>query len=191
MPLPLTISCSSKSRLVFNVPGFPFLVVPNIFQKSSKTVVCVCVCLWMGLFWREAVWTGNRVRIYDCVSELSVMHDAITATEITVSWYPYPAASPDHVVTSYDVQKAIDDRKWRSVGSVAATTPTDRSGRYSYRVEHLVPGTRYRFRVIMNWTSDNKQMPPVAGPPSAWWRTHCGQFHLCYTATTIFIFFYI
>ena len=50
MPLPLTISCSSKSRLVL-----PFLVLPfwylltrvvwGRFQQSSKTVVCVCVCV--------------------------------------------------------------------------------------------------------------------------------------------------
>jgi len=50
MPLPLTISCSSESRLVL-----PFLVLPfwylltrvllDRFQQSSKTVVCVCVCV--------------------------------------------------------------------------------------------------------------------------------------------------
>ena len=43
MPLPLTISCSSKSRLVL-----PFLcrltrVVPDKIQESHKMVVCVCV----------------------------------------------------------------------------------------------------------------------------------------------------
>ena len=48
MPLPLTISCSSKSRLVLTCLVLPFWnlltwVVPDIFQKSSKTVVCVCV----------------------------------------------------------------------------------------------------------------------------------------------------
>jgi len=48
MPLPLTISCSSKSRLVltFLVLQFWYLLtraVPDIFQKSSKPVVCVCV----------------------------------------------------------------------------------------------------------------------------------------------------
>ena len=47
-PLPLTISCSSKSRLVLSFRVLPFWylltrVVPDIFQKSSKTVVCVCV----------------------------------------------------------------------------------------------------------------------------------------------------
>jgi len=46
MPLPLTISCSSKSRLVLTFLVLPFWylltqVVPDIFQKSSKTVVCV------------------------------------------------------------------------------------------------------------------------------------------------------
>jgi len=48
MPLPLTISCSSKSRLVLTFLVLPFWylltrVVPDIFQKSSKTAVCVCV----------------------------------------------------------------------------------------------------------------------------------------------------
>jgi len=52
MPLPLTISCSSKSRLalIFLVLPFWYLltrVVPDIFQKSSKTVVCVCVCTYL------------------------------------------------------------------------------------------------------------------------------------------------
>jgi len=46
MPLPLTISCSSKSRLVLTFLVLPFWylltrVVPDLFQKSSKTVVCV------------------------------------------------------------------------------------------------------------------------------------------------------
>ena len=48
MPLPLTISCSSKSRLVLPFLVLPFWylltrVVPDKFQKSSKTIVCVCV----------------------------------------------------------------------------------------------------------------------------------------------------
>ena len=50
MPLPLTISCSSKSRLVLTFLVLPFWylltwVVPDKFQKSSKTVVCQCVCV--------------------------------------------------------------------------------------------------------------------------------------------------
>ena len=49
MPLPLTISCSSKSRLVLPCWFLPFWylltrVVPDKFQKRSKMVVCVCVC---------------------------------------------------------------------------------------------------------------------------------------------------
>jgi len=48
MPLPLTNSCSSKSRLVLPFLVLPFWylvtwVVPDKFQKSSKTVVCVCL----------------------------------------------------------------------------------------------------------------------------------------------------
>jgi len=50
MPLPLTISCFSKSRLVLLFLVLPFWylltrVVPDRFQQSSKTVVCVCVCV--------------------------------------------------------------------------------------------------------------------------------------------------
>jgi len=49
MPLPLTISWSSKSRLVLTFLVLPFWylltrVVLDIFQKSSKTVVCVLKC---------------------------------------------------------------------------------------------------------------------------------------------------
>jgi len=47
--LHFTISCSSKSRLVLPLLVLPFWylltrVVPDKFQSSSKTVVCVCVC---------------------------------------------------------------------------------------------------------------------------------------------------
>jgi len=50
MLLPLTISCSSKSKLALTFLVLPFWylltrVIPDIFQKSSKTVVCVCVCV--------------------------------------------------------------------------------------------------------------------------------------------------
>ena len=44
MPLLLTISCSSKSRLVLPFWYLLTRVVPDIVQKSSKMVVCVCVC---------------------------------------------------------------------------------------------------------------------------------------------------
>jgi len=54
MPLPLTISCSSKSRLVLPSWFLPFWylftrVVPDKFQKSSKTTVCVCVLKLLGV----------------------------------------------------------------------------------------------------------------------------------------------
>ena len=54
MPLPLTISCSSKSRLVLTFLVLPFWylltrVGPDIFQKSSKMVVCVCSRVRFGV----------------------------------------------------------------------------------------------------------------------------------------------
>jgi len=65
MPLPLTISCSSKSRLVLTFLVLPFWyllteVVPDIFQKSSKTVVCVCVCV-------VSFSQTNKVRLTLCI----------------------------------------------------------------------------------------------------------------------------
>ena len=54
MPLPLTISCSSKSRLVhlhhFTSLGWLTWVPPNKIQEGRKTVMCMCVCvLFIGL----------------------------------------------------------------------------------------------------------------------------------------------
>jgi len=45
MPLPLTISCFSKSRLV--LPSWYQLtrVVLDKIQEGCKTVVCVCACI--------------------------------------------------------------------------------------------------------------------------------------------------
>jgi len=45
VPPPLTISCSSKSRLVLPFWYLLTRVVPDRFQQSSKMVVCVCVCV--------------------------------------------------------------------------------------------------------------------------------------------------
>jgi len=60
MPLSLTISCSSKSRLVLPSWFLPFWylltwVVPDKFQKSSKMIVCVCV---PSVLWH--CWLGGR-----------------------------------------------------------------------------------------------------------------------------------
>jgi len=53
MPLPLTISCSSKSRLVLPFWCQPTRVVPDKIQEGCKTVVCVCVCCMCVLNWKN------------------------------------------------------------------------------------------------------------------------------------------
>jgi len=63
IPLPLTISCSSKYRLVLTFLVLPFWyllarVVPDIFQKSSKMIVCVCACVQVH---RGAVYKSTSV----------------------------------------------------------------------------------------------------------------------------------
>jgi len=70
VPLPLTISCSSKSRLVIPSSFLPFWylltrVVPDKFQKSSKTTVCVCVCVldFDHRVCKPHVWCLSQARI--------------------------------------------------------------------------------------------------------------------------------
>ena len=65
----LTISCSSKSRLVLNFLVLPFWylltrVDPDIFHTSSKTVVCVCVL--HTLVWDESGGPGKILWRWDC-----------------------------------------------------------------------------------------------------------------------------
>ena len=56
MPLPLTVSCSSKSRLVLPSWFLPFCypltrVVPDKIQKIRKTIVHVCLCVLCHIFY--------------------------------------------------------------------------------------------------------------------------------------------
>jgi len=45
MPLPFTISCSSKSRLVLPFWCWLSWVIPDKIQQGHKMVVCVHVCV--------------------------------------------------------------------------------------------------------------------------------------------------
>jgi len=45
MPLPLTISCFSKSRFVLSFWCWLTQAVPDKIQEGRKMVVCVCVCM--------------------------------------------------------------------------------------------------------------------------------------------------
>jgi len=66
MPLLLTISCSSKSRLVVPFWYLVTQVVPDKIQKSSKTIVCVCaLCITYNderlllcgcIKWQQTCW---------------------------------------------------------------------------------------------------------------------------------------
>ena len=54
MSSPLTIFCSSKSRLVLPFLILPFYcwltwVVPDEIQEGHKTVVCVCACVCVNM----------------------------------------------------------------------------------------------------------------------------------------------
>ena len=83
MPLPLTISCSSKSRLALTFLVLPFWylltwVVPDIFQKSSKTVVFVSANLCNLQTW----WVKHYVQTFR-VSRIRVsIHSRISSIHI-------------------------------------------------------------------------------------------------------------
>ena len=62
-----SVSCSSKSRLVLTFLVLPFWylltrVDPDIFQTSSKMVVCVCVCVCLSVFFAACVCTAHITR---------------------------------------------------------------------------------------------------------------------------------
>jgi len=57
MPLPLTISCSSKFRLVG----------PDKIQEGLKTCVCVCVCVYVCV----CVCVCVRACMHACVQNLT------------------------------------------------------------------------------------------------------------------------
>jgi len=79
MPLQLTISCSSKSRLVLTFLVLPFWylltqVVPDIFRKRSKTFVCVCVCIFVPTAWLLSLWQHNVITSLHVTALETVLH---------------------------------------------------------------------------------------------------------------------
>ena len=96
MPLPLTISCSSKSRLVLSFLVLPFWylltrVDLDIFQTSSKTVVC-CVCVYYRLDEDGKVLTPEeilyRVCIF-CIFCFHMLHKSCSVPDHTTVWWMF------------------------------------------------------------------------------------------------------
>ena len=93
MPLPLTISCSSKSRLALTFLVLPFWylltrVVPDIFQKSSKAVVCVCahikVFMCTALYYEQIA--SNALRYLVCAQDITYNYHTHTHNRFTALW---------------------------------------------------------------------------------------------------------
>jgi len=61
MPLPLTISCSSKSRLVLPFWYWLIRVVPDQIQKICKMIVCACMhaCTSCTSYWIHTTCTNK------------------------------------------------------------------------------------------------------------------------------------
>jgi len=83
MPLPLTVSCSSKSRLVLTFLVLPFWclltqVVPDRFQQSSKTVVCVCVCVYSSMIYANIICLCGVDVAYEQLNDWTRLQWALT-----------------------------------------------------------------------------------------------------------------
>jgi len=74
MPLPLTISCSSKSRLVLPFWCRLTRVVPDKIQEGRKMVVCVCVYRW-------TMKQNSFTHLITHLAELSKQINQCTATK--------------------------------------------------------------------------------------------------------------
>jgi len=60
MPVPLTVSCSSQSRLVLPFWCRLTWVVPDTIQEGRKMVVCVCDCTVVGQAVKSSRLVGGR-----------------------------------------------------------------------------------------------------------------------------------
>jgi len=86
MPLPLTISCSSKFRLVLTFLVLPFWylltrVVLDIFHKSSKMAVCcVCVCVFYYL-------RGKKIIIFKSSADIAKTEVVNFWEVVLVTWH--------------------------------------------------------------------------------------------------------
>jgi len=99
VPLTLTISCSNKSRSVLTFLVLPFWylltwVVPDILQKSSETVVCVCVYYTTTVLWLSGFcpvqprWAGTRRNIHPLTPILIINHPLSASSIYYDPWHP-------------------------------------------------------------------------------------------------------
>ena len=79
MPLPLTVSCSSKIQI-----GFTFLVPAYLGSPGKRAVkrVCVCVCV------RACVRARARVCVTDVQTQTFYPHDAMLAQVLAIPYFP-------------------------------------------------------------------------------------------------------
>jgi len=111
MPLPLTISCSSKSRLVLPFWYLLTRVVPDRFQHSSKTVVC-CVCV---------VHRSIEQRAYDRTFACAICLSADVSSGDTSEWMWMPFG----VVSGVGLIRGVLDfggDRWKGRGSLSVNT---------------------------------------------------------------------
>ena len=66
MPLPLTVSCSSKIQI-----GFIFLVPAHLGSPGKRAVKRVCVCVWSDTHLTTQCSARYDIKCLECVSKLT------------------------------------------------------------------------------------------------------------------------
>ena len=75
MPLPLTVFCFSKIQI-----GFAFLVPAHPGSPGKRAVKRVCVCVFLGQFWRQVKVYGHVMKnssYWLCMHLTNFLHNAL------------------------------------------------------------------------------------------------------------------
>ena len=67
MPLPLTVSCSSKIQI-----GFTFLVLAHLGSPGKRAVKRVCVCVCVRACVRSCVYGGEFCSVCQFIMSLTI-----------------------------------------------------------------------------------------------------------------------
>ena len=139
MPLSLTISCSSKSRLVLPFWYLLTRVVPDKFQNSSKTIVCVCSALKLRMNVRPSwCWWLNWQCCWQTAGRPTSADECRDELVTTASLAP-----PCETSTDYTHAQAAQHTHTQPFYSLVSRYQKKHSPTHTYRGHHLSASSIY------------------------------------------------